>query len=64
MFLDESLIDMDKLVKAVHIDSFRNNPFVNKEREVIQSKIAPRWILILDFAKRPLINHVNATKEG
>jgi len=26
---------MDKLVKAVHIDSFRKNPYVNKELECV-----------------------------
>ena len=26
---------MEKLLTAVHIDSFRKNPFVNKEREVV-----------------------------
>ena len=34
LFLDESSIDMEKLLKSVHIDSFRNNPFVNKVKKL------------------------------
>ena len=32
--LDEKNIDLDKLLAAVHIDTFRKNKFVNKETEV------------------------------
>ncbi len=35
---DESKIDLDKLLSAVHIDSFRKNKFVNKEKEVPPGK--------------------------
>ncbi len=39
MILDKKLIDMEKLLKAVHIETFRGNKFVNKEKEIPPGRI-------------------------
>ncbi len=38
MILDAKTIDMEKLLKAVHIETFRGNKFVNKEKEIPPGK--------------------------